>query len=288
MAAGDSLLTDEILGLLGHSNPDLDRLRRLVVEGYNQELRANANPADLSAEDRTKIASWLRQALIENDRYVGLVGTPPTLRFHLFDGLESKVDWLLQAPCAVCGTAAASPISLFRVRISPQSQQAQAAPYRRAFPRSPMLWPGVAFTATRTERFACGSSTCSRQRGPADSTLTTSPRVRSTRCAASCSATTARSHILTLSKSAGQARTSISESGFDRRSSTIIPETRSVTPSRWGGVARRYATSMIFWRNKCGDAAAFSFRLMRALTAGALSLLFWTNLGKSERMASLS
>jgi Holliday junction resolvase RusA-like endonuclease len=136
VTVGDSLLTDEILSMLVDPNPDLGRLRRLIVEAYAVETGEAVDPLELTESLRDAIADWLRSAFMENERFVGFFGKPNTLRAIMFDGLESKISWLHQAPCTVCGVRTDFPVSLFHLRVSPRSQQAQPAALRRAFRRA--------------------------------------------------------------------------------------------------------------------------------------------------------
>lgn len=136
MACGDELLRPEIQQLLAAPAPDLHELRGRVVAAYGRESGREVDPDELSDEQRQAVASWLRAALISESRFVGLMGAPNVLRAAMFDGLESKVSWLHQAPCMVCGLRADFPVSLFWLRVSPVSQQAQTTAFKRAFRRA--------------------------------------------------------------------------------------------------------------------------------------------------------
>lgn len=142
MVTGDALLTHEILGLLGDPDPDLDRLHLSVVEAFNQELRANANSVDLSVQDRAMIASWLRKAMLENERYAGLVGKPRRCGFSC-----SRVSRASLTGSSRLRVRSAGPQLVFRSRSS-ASGSARSRNKRRQVRtggpselRWPMPWP---------------------------------------------------------------------------------------------------------------------------------------------------
>jgi Holliday junction resolvase RusA-like endonuclease len=124
MAVGDALFDPALRRGLADPDPDLAVLFALVIEAFNRETHATVDTGAPSQGDRQAIAMWLRRAMVENDRVPSLYASVPRLSAALFDGLESKVSFIRQVPCSVCGARALLPAVDFSLRISPVSRQA--------------------------------------------------------------------------------------------------------------------------------------------------------------------
>ncbi len=137
---GDKLLNDALLYELKLELPNIETIRKLVIEAYNSENNTNVDSENIiTFEEKDKIVAWLNQVHIDNPDLLFLFYEKHSVLLpFISSSLSTKIISLSQFHCPICSRRNNSIVRTITIRISAISKQAVASKpeTRKAFEKA--------------------------------------------------------------------------------------------------------------------------------------------------------
>lgn len=137
---GNSLINDDIRQEINSEQPNLDRIKNLVVQAYNEENREGISLKNIKYDEEERIIRWLNQCISNpNPLITSLFLKRVEVKIPFFSqSLSAKISYLSQYHCPICKAENQFPIKMIPIRISAISKQAMISKskYRKAFEKA--------------------------------------------------------------------------------------------------------------------------------------------------------
>lgn len=125
---GGALFTDNFLETVSVKEPDIEKIKQLVIEAYNKENSSNVDLSrGLTQEDEYNLMLWLNQIHMDHPHSYLLSHRKVSVWLPLFSTtLSDKIGSLAQYNCPFCTSDTSFPIIHIPIRIAAISKQAVA------------------------------------------------------------------------------------------------------------------------------------------------------------------